>query len=173
MSINLYDISAESYKQVLGAVSNVLDKSKTFCEENGIDPNSLLEKRFADDMLPLTFQLNSVRHHSVGSVEGLFAGEFNPPPSLPDMNFNDFQGFIADANSSLSEYETAAINDLIGKTVLFKFGDTEIPFTAENFVLSFSLPNLYFHAATTYDLMRSAGVPLGKRDFLGQLRIGT
>ena len=122
-------------------------------------------------MLPLTFQLNSVRHHSVGSIEGVLAGEFSPPPSLPEMNFGDFQEFIADAGNTVSEYEPSAINDLLGKTVVFKFGDNEIPFTAENFVLSFSLPNLYFHAATAYDLMRNVGVPLGKRDFMGQPRI--
>jgi hypothetical protein len=29
------------------------------------------------------------------------------------------------------------------------------------------LPNLYFHATTTYALLRHAGVELGKRDYLG------
>ncbi len=46
----------------------------------------------------------------------------------------------------------------------------EIPFTAENFVLSFSLPNFYFHATTAYDILRMKGVPLGKLDYLGQMR---
>jgi hypothetical protein len=44
-------------------------------------------------------------------------------------------------------------------------------FTVENFILSFSLPNFYFHATTTYDMLRMAGVPLGKMDFLGELRV--
>ena len=56
--------------------------------------------------------------------------------------------------------------------VVFKIGGNEIPFTAENFALSFSLPNFYFHATTLYDILRLHGVPLGKRDFLGKLRIG-
>jgi uncharacterized protein len=30
------------------------------------------------------------------------------------------------------------------------------------------LPNFYFHAATAYDILRHAGVELGKRDFLGR-----
>jgi uncharacterized protein len=29
------------------------------------------------------------------------------------------------------------------------------------------LPNLYFHAATTYNILRHNGVELGKKDFLG------
>ena len=41
------------------------------------------------------------------------------------------------------------------------------------FLQSFSLPNFYFHAATAYDILRSKGVPLGKRDFMGPLRLKT
>jgi hypothetical protein len=43
-------------------------------------------------------------------------------------------------------------------------------FTSETFLLSFSLPNFHFHAVTAYDILRSRGVPLGKRDYEGQLR---
>jgi hypothetical protein len=46
-----------------------------------------------------------------------------------------------------------------------------MPFTAEGFLLSFSLPNFYFHATTAYDILRTKGAPLGKRDFLGALRM--
>jgi hypothetical protein len=31
----------------------------------------------------------------------------------------------------------------------------------------FVLPNFYFHSATAYDIVRSVGVEIGKRDFLG------
>lgn len=53
----------------------------------------------------------------------------------------------------------------------FKAGSFELPFIAENFVLSFSLPNFYFHATTAYDILRMSGVPLGKMDFLGPMRV--
>ena len=62
---------------------------------------------------------------------------------------------------------------LEGKDVTFQIRDTKIPFTAEGFVQSFSLPNFYFHATTAYDILRSKGVPLGKRDFLGRMRLKT
>jgi hypothetical protein len=39
-------------------------------------------------------------------------------------------------------------------------------------VMSFSLPNFYFHATTTYDVLRMKGVPLGKRDYIGAMRMG-
>jgi len=37
--------------------------------------------------------------------------------------------------------------------------------------MSFSLPNFYFHATTAYDILRKEGVPLGKMDFLGGMRM--
>ena len=37
--------------------------------------------------------------------------------------------------------------------------------------MSFSLPNFYFHATTAYDILRTNGVPLGKRDFMGRLKM--
>ena len=50
-------------------------------------------------------------------------------------------------------------------------GDTSLPFGGADFLLSFSQPNFYFHAATAYAILRARGVPLGKRDFLGRPRV--
>jgi hypothetical protein len=42
-------------------------------------------------------------------------------------------------------------------------------FTGINYLLQFAMPNVYFHAATAYAILRHNGVPLGKADFLGKL----
>ena len=43
----------------------------------------------------------------------------------------------------------------------------DFSFTGRSHVLSYSLPNFYFHVTTAYALLRQAGVPLGKLDYLG------
>jgi hypothetical protein len=63
------------------------------------------------------------------------------------------------------------VNAFEGKDVIFQIGDRKLPFTAEGFLLSFSLPNFHFHATTAYDILRSKGVKIGKRDYLGQMRM--
>jgi hypothetical protein len=63
------------------------------------------------------------------------------------------------------------VNALEDRDLLFKFGDFKLPFVSQDFVLSFSLPNLHFHATTAYDILRMKGVPLGKRDYTGPMRI--
>ena len=53
----------------------------------------------------------------------------------------------------------------------FVRGERRLDFTAENFLLSFSQPNFYFHATTTYNILRWKGLRIGKRDFTGSLRV--
>ncbi|WAS96634.1 DUF1993 family protein [Nannocystis punicea] len=60
-----------------------------------------------------------------------------------------------------------------GKDLDLQIGPRRLAFTSETFILSFSLPNFHFHAVTAYDILRSHGVPIGKRDYEGQLRTRT
>jgi hypothetical protein len=122
-------------------------------------------------MLPFQFQLISVFHHSLGAIEGIREGVFFPPPSMPELDYPGLLGLMGEASAGLKAATRQEIDGLEGKSMKFKMGDFEIPFIAENFVLSFSLPNLYFHATTAYDILRIAGVPLGKMDFLGTMRV--
>jgi hypothetical protein len=62
------------------------------------------------------------------------------------------------------------VNGWAGKELDRQIGPRRLAFTSETFILSFALPNFHFHAVTAYDILRSPGVPLGKRDYEGQLR---
>ena len=78
---------------------------------------------------------------------------------------------VADARTAVNEVTPDELNARASNDLTFKVGDKTIPFTTEDFLLSFSLPNFQFHATTAYDILRSKGVKIGKRDYLGQLRI--
>lgn len=173
MAISLYDGSVLNYLQTLGAVSNFLEQGLSHCRDNKIDPEEIVETRFYPDMLPFRFQIQSVVHHSIGAIEGIRNGVFRPPSNLPPHNYPALQSLIADAREVLNKLSPEEINVKEGTEVIFEFRDTRLPFTAEGFLLSFSLPNFYFHATTAYDILRSKGVALGKRDYLGALRLKT
>ena len=91
--------------------------------------------------------------------------------AMPD-SCAGLQEMIAEAAAALEAVDRAEIDALEGGRLVFEVQGRELPFTAENFVLSFSLPNFYFHAATAYDILRMKGAPLGKRDFMGRMRMG-
>ena len=171
MAISLYDLSVASYLQTLGAVSGFLERGLAHCRDNNIDPEEIVETRFYGDMLPFRFQLISVAHHSAGAIAGVKAGAFGPPTESRPLNYAQLQELVAEARATLSQVTPAEIDALEGTDVTFQIRDFKLPFTAETFLMSFSLPNFYFHAATAYDILRSKGVPLGKRDFMGELRL--
>ena len=171
MPISLYDMSVANYLQIVPAVAGILDKGLQFCTSNNIDPGELVETRLAPDMLPLRFQIVSVAHHSLGAIEGVMKGVFSPPNQTEPLDYPALQQRLADAGDALRRLQREEVNALAGRDVTFHIRDRKIPFTAEGFLLSFSLPNFYFHATTAYGILRSKGVPLGKRDYMGQLRI--
>jgi len=171
MAISLYDVSVTSFLQVLGAVSGFLDKGLAHCRETGLDPETIVETRLHDDMLPFRFQIVSVAHHSRGALAGAKAGVFHPPGGVAVLDYAGLQGLIADARRELQALTPEEVNALEGRDMIFQLGTRQMPFTVEGFLLSFSTPNLHFHATTAYDILRQAGVPIGKRDYMGQIRL--
>ncbi|MEQ8859739.1 MAG: DUF1993 domain-containing protein [Pseudomonadales bacterium] len=170
MAIALYDISIACYRQALGGVAGFLEKGLAHCEQKKIDPDGIVQTRLYPDMLPFSFQIHSVAHHSLGAIKGVESGVFTPPKDLPELDYAGLQDKIAETLEALGAYTPAQVNAWEGRDMVFQIGDRKVPFTAEDFVLSFSLPNVHFHAATAYDILRIKGAPLGKRDFMGSLR---
>jgi hypothetical protein len=171
MAIQLYDLSVANYLQTLAGVVGFLDKGLAHFTANGVDLDEVVETRLIPDMFPLRFQVQSIAHHSLGAIEGVKNGLFQPPPQGPAYDYRGLQKLVADAQEALQRVTPAEVNALEGKDVVFQLRDFKLPFTAEGFLLSFSLPNFYFHTTTAYDILRMKGVPIGKRDYMGQMRL--
>jgi hypothetical protein len=171
MSTSLYDATVGTYLQILNAVPGILDKGRIHCESNDIDTGELVETRLYPDMMPFSFQIVSVAHHSLGALKGVQEGLFVPPSFESKLDYGGLQDLVSDALSEIEAFTPETVNAFEGKDVEFKLGERSMPFTAEGFLMSFSLPNFYFHATTTYDILRMKGVPIGKRDFMGQLKL--
>lgn len=171
MAISLYDVSVTSFLQVLGAVDGFLAKSRAHFESHAIPLQDIVETRVAEDMLPFAFQIVSVVHHSRGALEGCKAGVFHPPGAMGSPDYDALQKMVVDAQAALKALTPDEVNALEGRDVIFHLGTRQLPFTAEGFLQSFSTPNLHFHAATAYGILRGRGIPLGKRDYMGALRL--
>ncbi len=171
MATSLYDLTVPTYQQTLAGLSSVLDRGLSHFQDNNIDPNAIVEERLFDDMLPFKFQVWAVAHHSIDVIEGFKTGRFGPPSAMPDLDYAGLQKVITDTREALSKLTPEVVNRFEGADIMFEIGSFKLPFTAENFVLSFSLPNFHFHATTAYDMLRMKGVPLGKRDYMGPMRM--
>ena len=167
MSTSFYDLTIGTYTQILEANIGQLKAGESYFSENGIS----LEEHI-DDMATLHFQVVCITHHSLEAVNAMRSGEFLPP-NYEQRDYAGLQALTESTLEALSGMNVEEINSLSDGNLVFKIGGNEIPFTNEKFALSFSLPNFYFHATTAYDILRAKGVPIGKRDFLGAMKVGT
>jgi uncharacterized protein len=100
------------------------------------------------------------------------------------MPFADLRAMVGDAITALEAFTPNAVNSWSGRNLdieIFQpldaenattssWGPRTLAFTPETFLLSYSLPNFYFHSVTAYNILRTRGVPLGKYHYQGQLR---
>ena len=170
MAVSLFDGTVARFEQTLSATLGVLEKGRTHCKENGVNLDNIVETSLHPDMRPFRFQVISTVHHSAGALVGVKKGEFSPPETA-DQNYEVLQGMVAGALKEIQEIDRDELEARGGADLTFRMGKNSIPFTVEDFLLSFSIPNFYFHATTTYDILRSQGVPVGKMDFLGNLQV--
>ena len=173
MATSLYDLSVPTFLQTVKAVGGFLDRAVTYCSETRADPDDFVHARLFDDMAPFHFQIECVDHHSVWALEAVKSGLFAPPALVGPIPFVDLQAMMAQTETALKAFTPDEVNSWAGKDLDLQIGPRRLTFTSETLILSFSLPNFYFHAVTAYDILRTRGVPLGKRDYEGRLRTRT
>lgn len=184
MAITLYDLSVPTFLQTTRAISGVLNRAIKHCAESGADPEDFVRARLYPDMAPFHFQIESLKNHSVWGLDAVRTGVFAPPPLAGAVPFDDLCAMLSEAAVALEALAPEEVNSWSGKDLdieVFRpadeenaFASTWVPrslaFTPETYILSYSLPNFYFHAVTAYDILRTRGVPIGKGDYEGRLR---
>jgi hypothetical protein len=167
MPLSLHAALVPSWLQILGAGRGWLDKATA----HGLGEAELCDARLIEDMFPFAYQVKSMAVHSQGAIEGVRQGVFSPNfsealPSTLDELRERLDGAIA-LLGSIGEDE---LESFTGRPMRFEIGEKRLDFTAEDFLLSFSQPNFYFHASMAYAILRAKAVPIGKIDYLGKLR---
>jgi hypothetical protein len=170
MATSFYDLSVPTFLQTIRAVGGFLERAVIHCRESGTDPDEFVGARLFDDMAPFHFQIEATWHHSVWGLEAAKTGVFAPPALVGPVPFAGLQAMIRKAETALEAFAPDEVDGWAGKELDLQIGPRRLAFTSETLILSFSLPNFHFHAVTAYDILRSCGVPLGKRDYEGRLR---
>lgn len=173
MATSFYDLSVPTFLQTVKAVGAFLDRAVRHCSETRQDPDDFVHARLYNDMAPFHFQIEAAWHHSVWGLEAVKTGVFTPPALVGPVPFVDLQVMIRKAEAALEAFTPDEVNSWAGRDLDLEIGPRRLAFTSETLILSFSLPNFYFHSVTAYDILRTRGVPLGKRDYEGRLRTRT
>jgi hypothetical protein len=171
MATSLYELSVLTFLQTVRAMGGFLHRASAHCAETGASPDDFVGARLVDDMAPFHFQIEAAWHHSVWGLEAMKTGVFAPPGLVGRVPFAELQAMIGKAQTTLEAFTPDEVNSWSGKELDLQIGPRRLAFTSETLILSFSLPNFYFHVVTAYDILRTLGVPLGKRDYEGRLRV--
>jgi hypothetical protein len=163
-SINIYDAFIPIYIRAINNAIHILTKGEAFTKEKGIPESEVMGWKLADDMLPLTFQVQTVCNNAknlIGKITGI------EQPKVDD-NEKTFAELHARFNSTLELLKKATRDQYEGKdkAQVTAGRNGEIKLSGLEYVQGMGIPNLYFHVTTLYALFRSHGAPLGKGDFL-------
>jgi hypothetical protein len=170
VSISLCESSVDVFVPYLGNLSVLLDHASSHAKAKNIDPAILLGLRLAPSMYDLTRQVGEANRHAVVACALLADREpFVFPQDEPDIA--ELKSRIASAIGFVQGLSRATIDSAGEKEVVFTFknGATRT-FTGRSLLLTFSVPQFFFHITTAYDILRHAGVDLAKKDFLGPPR---
>ena len=166
MAISMSSVAVPMIKTLLGGLSAVLDKGAAFAATKNIDASVLVNDRLAPDMFPLWRQIQIACDMARGGALRLAGREV---PSLPDVeaSFDSMKARIAETLAVIDGIAAGEIDGSEERSVVLKMRADEMEFTGQRYLIGFVIPNLTFHCATAYNILRHNGVEIGKRDFLG------
>lgn len=166
MSISMYQASIPVFVRALGNLSHVLGKAAAHAAQHKIDPGVLLAARLYPNMFPLSRQIQIATDMAKGAAARL-AGVERPVHEDTEASFDEMQARIQKTIDFLNSITPAQVDGSEEKTIALTIGGTERQFAGQPYLLHFAIPNVFFHTATAYDILRHNGVELGKPDFIG------
>lgn len=166
MTISMYQASVPVFTRALANLSNVLKKGEAHAKDKGQNPDNLLQQRLIFDMFPLIKQVQIACDTATRSVARMAGAE---PKSFPDneTTFAQAHARIDAAIAYLKTFKPEQIDGCEEHKVVHKTGRGDVPYTGIDYLRQYALPNFFFHCTTAYDILRVAGTPVGKRDYLG------
>lgn len=166
MATALYDLSVPAFTRGLRALDALLDKAVAHAATSGQDAEAWLDTRLAPDMHPLRKQVQ-IACDSPKLCIARLSGVGAPVHDDSEVTIAELKGRIAQTLAYIASVPRQAVDGQEGKEVVVTFPGGQMTFQGQPYLTGFALPNFYFHLTTAYGLLRQAGVPLSKRDFMG------
>lgn len=167
MSTSLYNATVPVFKQMLLALSDVLKKGEEYAEQKKFDSTVLLQARLFPDMLPLVRQVQ-IACDFAKSVPSRLAGVEVAAYEDTEQTFAELQQRIAKTLALINAFTPAQLDSSAVKEIVLRPGTPkEKKLAVEDYALKYGMPQFFFHVTTAYNLLRSNGVEIGKKDFMG------
>ncbi|WP_422344712.1 DUF1993 domain-containing protein [Parasphingorhabdus sp.] len=170
MTVALSHIFKSSTAQAFRGLTNILEKAKAHAEATGTAEEAFMENRLFPDMHEMKWQVQMITEFAVRGAARMSGVATDDLPNLP-MEGDTFDALIAriaDCGDTVAKADDAAIDGNADMQISMPIGpDQTMDIDGQSYVLSFFLPNLFFHVTTAYNLLRMQGVAVGKKDYMG------
>lgn len=166
MPLTMYHASVPVFLRALTNLSAILRKAEAHAATRKIDPVVIVNARLAPDMFALSRQVQSASDSAKGCAARL-AGMEVPRWEDTESTLPELQARIAKTVAFLQAVSPELIAGSEERKVVLKLRGQEVNFSGQAYLLSFALPNFFFHVVTAYDILRHNGVEIGKIDYLG------
>lgn len=172
MSLAIHDDIVPALLRALQQLQHVLQKGKAHADAQGWDPAVLLAMRLAPDMFPLTRQVQTATDFAKNAAARLTGSEA-PKFDDTETTFEALDARIVRALEYIASVPAEAYDGAESRAVVISTrARGDLHFDGRGYLLGFAVPNVHFHCSMAYALLRHAGVPLSKPDFLGPLGQG-
>ena len=151
---------------MLGNLEHVLRKAEANAQERGIEAEVFLNARLAPDMWPLKKQVQTCAELAKNAPYRI-AGSDAPSYEGHPETFEECYALLVKAKADIAKVSASDLDGKESREFSLKMGPREMDFTGISYLSGFSVPNIYFHMTTVYNILRHNGVPLGKFDFFG------
>ncbi len=168
MALPVHYLTVTVLARALENLKAVLAKGKAHAEERKIAESVFLNARLYPDMFPLTRQVHIATDVARGAAARL-AGVEPPTYEADEQDFDDLIGRVDRTLAYMRSLDAKAFEGAETREITRAVGGKPHTFTGTNYLMQYSLPNVFFHVTTAYDILRHNGVPLGKADYLGTL----
>jgi uncharacterized protein len=169
MSLSIHDASVPVLASALTNLAGIVDKGRLHAESEKIDPAVLLGMRLYPNMFAFTRQVQVVSDTAKGCLARL-AGVEAPKYEDTESSFAELKQRIDKTLSFVKGFEPRQLEAAEGRAVVIKFPNNTLNFkNGWDYLLTFVVPNVYFHGAMAYGILRHGGVKLGKGDYLGSI----
>jgi hypothetical protein len=162
---SLYDVTLPVFVKSLGALDSLLEKAQAFVAEKGLDEKTLLEARIAPDMFPFKKQVQIVCDNAKGASARL-AGVEVPSHEDNEETLSELRARIKKTQDFLATVAEDSFKEAATRQITLAYFPGKY-MTGFDYTREYVLPNFFFHLTTAYDLLRQAGMAIGKTDFLG------
>lgn len=163
--LSMFDATISPLSRTLKNLSHILKKGEEYADAKKIEHDILLNARLFPDMYPLIRQVQIATDMSKGAAARL-AGVEIPKYEDTETTFAELYARITKTLDFIASIQPEQLVDADTRDITVTVRKIELKFTGQDYLLKWVMPNVYFHAATAYNILRHNGVELGKPDFL-------